>query len=84
MKNTKLEIINSQGIKLSAKLELPADQKPDHYAIFAHCFTCNQNLNAVRHISRTLTMHGFAMNVTFARATFAHAHACSPPTKNST
>ncbi|MGK0388612.1 MAG: putative OsmC-like protein/esterase/lipase [Maribacter sp.] len=61
MKSIRLEIINRKGIKLSAKLEIPANQKPEHYAIFAHCFTCSGNLNAVKNISRTLTLHGFAV-----------------------
>jgi len=46
---------------LNAKLELPSDQKPAYFAIFAHCFTCTSNLNAVRHISRSLTQQGFGV-----------------------
>lgn len=57
----KLDIINEQGYKLNAYLELPPNQKPSHYAIFGHCFTCNSNLNAVRHISSALTLHGFGV-----------------------
>lgn len=58
---TKIEFQNKDGYQLSARLELPIDQKPHAYAIFAHCFTCNKNLNAVRNISRALTQHGFAV-----------------------
>lgn len=61
MKTEKLEIINSKGIKLQAYLELPANQKPNHYAIFAHCFSCNSTLNAVKNISRSLTNYGFGV-----------------------
>ncbi len=46
---------------LSARLELPADEKVRTYAIFAHCFTCTSNLSVVRHISRTLTMNGIGV-----------------------
>ena len=60
MKN-KIVISNRKGHELSAQLELPADQKPAHYAIFAHCFTCNQNFAAVRNISRSLTDEGFGV-----------------------
>lgn len=42
-------------------MELPIDQHPHNYAIFAHCFTCNKNLQAVRNISRSLTQAGIAV-----------------------
>ncbi len=61
MKNTRLNIQNAQGFQLQAYLELPANQKPHHYAIFAHCFTCNSDLHPVRNISRSLTNHGFGV-----------------------
>lgn len=61
MKNEKLLIENDKGIKLQAYLELPANQKPNHFAIFAHCFTCTSNLSAVKNISRALTTHGFGV-----------------------
>lgn len=61
MKNNTISFENTQGVKLSGKLELPADQHPKAYAIFAHCFTCNKNLTAVRNISRTLTAQGFGV-----------------------
>lgn len=60
MKSTKLDIQNEKGHKLQAYLELPANQKPNNYAIFAHCFTCTSTLSAVKNISRALTNHGFA------------------------
>ncbi|MFD2822904.1 alpha/beta fold hydrolase [Lacinutrix iliipiscaria] len=61
MKNTKLNIENKKGHALQAYLELPANQKPNHYAIFAHCFTCTSTLSAVKNISRALTTHGFGV-----------------------
>lgn len=61
MKSTKLKIENRKGIILSANLELPANQKPNYFAIFAHCFTCSSSLSAVRHISRSLTNDGFGV-----------------------
>lgn len=61
MKNKTISFKNSKGVTLSGKLELPANQHPVAYAIFAHCFTCNKNLTAVRNISRTLTLHGFGV-----------------------
>ena len=61
MRSQKVSFINSNGYQLSARLELPANQHPHTYAIFAHCFTCNKNLTAVRNISRALNMTGIAV-----------------------
>jgi len=61
MKNEKLQIVNKKGIKLQAYIELPANQKPNYFAIFAHCFTCSSTLSAVKNISRSLTNHGFGV-----------------------
>ncbi len=61
MKNIKITIPNQKEHKLQAYLELPANQKPSFYAIFAHCFTCSSTLSAVKNISRTLTNYGFGV-----------------------
>ena len=61
MRSQKVNFINSNGYSLSAKLELPADQHPHSYALFAHVFTGNKNLTATRHISRALTLDGIAV-----------------------
>lgn len=61
MKTQDLQITNANGLVLSAKLELPANQKPTRFAIFAHCFACNSNFGAVRNISQGLTNHGFGV-----------------------
>lgn len=61
MQSTKLNIQNAKGFQLQAYLELPANQKPNNYAIFAHCFTCNSTLKPVKNISRALTAHGFGV-----------------------
>jgi putative redox protein len=56
----KIKFKNNQGQNLAALLELP-NEKPLGYAIFAHCFTCNKNLIAVRNIGRALTSKGIAV-----------------------
>ncbi|WP_405564708.1 alpha/beta fold hydrolase [Polaribacter sp. Asnod6-C07] len=61
MNTIRLEIKNRKGLKLQAYLELPANQKPNHFAIFAHCFSCNSNFNAVKNISRSLSNNGFGV-----------------------
>ncbi|WP_299396585.1 bifunctional alpha/beta hydrolase/OsmC family protein [uncultured Gelidibacter sp.] len=61
MESTRLNIQNAKGLQLQAYLELPANQKPRNYAIFAHCFTCSSSLKPVKNISRALTAHGFGV-----------------------
>ncbi len=61
MQSEKISFTNSSGKKLAANLEMPVNQHPHTWVIFAHCFTCNKNLRAVRNISRALTIEGFAV-----------------------
>ena len=61
MKTIKLKIPNRKGNTLNAFLELPANQKPNYFAIFAHCFTCSSSLSAVKNISRSLAKEGFGV-----------------------
>lgn len=60
MRNEKIRFKNSQGLELAAKIEFP-DSEIKGYAIFAHCFTCNKNLSAVRNIGKALTESGIAV-----------------------
>ncbi len=61
MKSVRINFPNNDGISLSARLEMPLIGKPKAYAIFAHCFTCSKNLNAVGNISDALTKKGIAV-----------------------
>ena len=61
MQTVKLTIPNRKGINLNAYLELPANQKPNYFAIFAHCFTCSSSLSAVKNVSRSLSQDGFGV-----------------------
>lgn len=61
MRPTQLSFVNADGQMLSAWMEWPASQEPHTYAIFAHCFTCGKNLNAVRNISKALAAQGFGI-----------------------
>lgn len=56
-----LSFPNDQGDLLAARLSLPPDGRPVAYALFAHCFTCTRNLNAVRRISQEMSDHGLAV-----------------------
>lgn len=57
----KVSFLNREGQQLSGRLELPAEQQAHNFVIFAHCFTCNKNLSAVKNISRALTSNGFGV-----------------------
>ena len=61
MPTERIDITNKQGVKLSARLELPADKKARLYALFAHCFTCSKNLTAIKHITRALNQSGIGV-----------------------
>ncbi|MFZ2446721.1 MAG: alpha/beta fold hydrolase [Syntrophobacteraceae bacterium] len=52
---------NPEGKRLAARLDLPVDEKPSAYALFAHCFTCTKNFNAVVNIDRALARQGIAV-----------------------
>lgn len=61
MRSSKINFTNPQGEILSGRLDLPADQDPHNFAIFAHCFTCSKNFSAVRNVSRALASEGFGV-----------------------
>ena len=57
----KLYFKGSGGNQLSALLDLPADGRPEAFALFAHCFTCTKNLKSINYISRALTRERVAV-----------------------
>ena len=61
MNHEKVTFQNKEGQQLTGRLELPANQHPHNFAVFAHCFTCTKNLSAIRNISRSLTSAGFGV-----------------------
>lgn len=61
MKRRSVHFENRDGQKLTGILAFPPDQHPQHFAIFAHCFTCTKNLTAIVNISRALTLAGIAV-----------------------
>ncbi len=61
MQFQKLFFKNPDGKRLAARLDLPLDEKPTAFAVFAHCFTCNKNYNAIVNIDRALALHGIAV-----------------------
>ncbi len=61
MHTKRISFENASGHKLAALLDLPVDDAPIAYALFAHCFTCSKNYKAVAHISRALASEGVAV-----------------------
>lgn len=61
MRTLKIHFTNDSGQQIAARLEMPIDQQPHAYVLFAHCFTCNKNLAAVRNIGRAMAQRGFGV-----------------------
>jgi putative redox protein len=61
MKFKTLHFSNVAGLLLSARLDVPLDGKYHAMALFAHCFTCTKNVNFAVHVSKFLTLKGFAV-----------------------
>lgn len=57
----KLGFPGANGVNLSAYLELPANEHPVAYAIFAHCFTCSKNIITATRIAAGLAAKGIAV-----------------------
>ena len=64
MSGTRTEKITFIGAdktsRLAARLDLP-EGEPRAFALFAHCFTCTQNVFAATRIAQGLTRHGIAV-----------------------
>ncbi|MGY5849760.1 bifunctional alpha/beta hydrolase/OsmC family protein [Salegentibacter sp. F14] len=61
MKTKKLKFKNKEGQDLMGYLELPHNQDPHNFVLFAHCFTCNKNFFAAKNISRALASAGYGV-----------------------
>ena len=61
MKSLKINFANSQGQMLAARLDLPQDEAPIAYALFAHCFTCTKNIKAAVNIAAALNREKIAV-----------------------
>ncbi|MFT7332578.1 MAG: putative OsmC-like protein/esterase/lipase [Sphingobacteriales bacterium] len=61
MNTKKVRFVNNKGLNLSGRLTLPFSGTVKAYALFAHCFTCNKNLNTIKYITQALTENGFGV-----------------------
>jgi len=57
----KVQFKNPSGDRLAALLDLPVDDEPIAYGIFAHCFTCSKDYKGVARVSRALAAEGVAV-----------------------
>ncbi|MCH4822844.1 alpha/beta fold hydrolase [Gramella lutea] len=58
-KNVSFE--NSDSKSLKGVLELPFNENPENFVLFAHCFTCNKNFHAPSNISKSLASKGYGV-----------------------
>ncbi len=61
MASRKVKFENDLGIELSGVIEVPVDQSPLAYAVFAHAFTGNKSFAATRNITKALTREGYGV-----------------------
>jgi uncharacterized OsmC-like protein/esterase/lipase len=61
MKSRNVSFLNSRNEKLAARLDLPDDEQPIAYALFAHCFTCTKNIKAAVNIAAALNREKIAV-----------------------
>lgn len=61
MNSVKVTFQNNDVQLLAGRLELPIDQDPHNYVIYAHCFTCTKDFSATRNVSRALAGEGFGV-----------------------
>lgn len=60
MASQKIEFPGALGHDLAARLDAP-DSGIRAYALFAHCFTCGKDLNAINRIAKALNEDGIAL-----------------------
>ncbi len=61
MTSLRLKFPNTNQEKLAGYLDMPEQNKPKAFALFAHCFTCGKNLKSMVNINKVLTEHGIAV-----------------------
>jgi putative redox protein len=61
MRTRRISFENQSGQQLAAVLDLPVDDEPVAYALFAHCFTCSKDFKGVARVSRGLAAEGVAV-----------------------
>lgn len=57
----KVSFSNGRGQQLIGRLELPPNDAPHAFVLFAHCFTCGKDLRGAVEMTRALTLDGFGV-----------------------
>ncbi|MBT8295151.1 MAG: alpha/beta fold hydrolase [Gramella sp.] len=61
MQKLEVSFENSDNKLLKGILEMPSNNQPENFVLFAHCFTCNKNFHAPSNISKSLASKGFGV-----------------------
>lgn len=61
MRSERITFSNSRGESLLARLDLPEDEQPIAYALFAHCFTCTKGIKTAINIAAALNRERIAV-----------------------
>ena len=61
MLTEKISFENQNHETLSGYIDWPSSKQYNSFALFAHCFTCNKDLSAIKHISNALTQNNIAV-----------------------
>ncbi len=61
MKSERVSFLNTRGVRLAARLDLPSRLTPKAWVLFAHCFTCSKEFKAAVNIGKTLARAGFGV-----------------------
>ena len=61
MKSERVSFLNTQGVRLAGRLDLPHRVTPKAYALFAHCFTCSKEFKAAVNIGKALARAGIGV-----------------------
>ncbi|MBI3777108.1 MAG: alpha/beta hydrolase [Gammaproteobacteria bacterium] len=61
MKSERVSFLNTRGVRLAARLDLPSRHTPKAWVLFAHCFTCSKEFKAAVNIGKTLARAGFGV-----------------------
>jgi len=58
---THIQFKNHEGLTLTGDLEMPENNQPRAFALFAHCFSCTRKIRAAVHITRAMAAQGIAV-----------------------
>lgn len=61
MRSLNVSFLNRRNERLSARLDLPEDEQPIAFALFAHCFTCTKNIKTAINIAAALNREKIAV-----------------------